>query len=146
MCIQWVARLTRNVEVVGSSPIKGPRCLLVQETLPVLITTGWFQERIRAWYQNRTKINWGPYGRLTWTSYRLCNEFTSIWSMFSYNTNSVSVYIIKPETVSAICVFKLVHVSSVFTKCSHEAYDKCFNRVKSQDSQHDFTTKSIVYK
>ena len=29
---QWVARLTRNVEVVGSSPIKGPRCFLEQET------------------------------------------------------------------------------------------------------------------
>jgi len=30
MCIPyiWVARLTRNVEVVGSSPIKGPRCFL----------------------------------------------------------------------------------------------------------------------
>ena len=24
-----------------------------------------FQERIRAWFHNRTKINWGPYGRLT---------------------------------------------------------------------------------
>ena len=45
---QWVARLTRNVEVVGSSPIKGPRCYLEQETLPLLLSTGWFQERIRA--------------------------------------------------------------------------------------------------
>ena len=41
-------RLTRNVEVVGSSPIKGPRCFLEQETLPLLLSTGWFQERIRA--------------------------------------------------------------------------------------------------
>ena len=32
-----VARLTRNVEVVGSSPIKGPRCFLEQETLPLLL-------------------------------------------------------------------------------------------------------------
>ena len=32
--LQWVARLTRNVEVVRSSPIKGPRCFLEQETLP----------------------------------------------------------------------------------------------------------------
>ena len=39
---QWVARLTRNVEVVGSSPIKGPRCFIEQETLPVLLSTGWF--------------------------------------------------------------------------------------------------------
>ena len=45
---QWVARLTRNVEVVGFSPIKGPRCFLEQETLPLLLSTGWFQEWIRA--------------------------------------------------------------------------------------------------
>ena len=43
---KWVARLTRNVEVVGLSIIKGPRCFLQQETLPVLVSTGWFQERI----------------------------------------------------------------------------------------------------
>ena len=42
---QWVARLTRNVEVVGSSPIKGPRCFLEQETLPLLLSTGWYQKR-----------------------------------------------------------------------------------------------------
>ena len=46
--VQWVARLTRNVEVVDSSPIKGPRCFIEQETLPLLLSTGWFQERIRA--------------------------------------------------------------------------------------------------
>ena len=45
---QWVARLTRNVEVVGSSPIKGPRCYLEQDTLPLLLSTGWFQKGIRA--------------------------------------------------------------------------------------------------
>ena len=39
---QWVARLTRNVEVVGSSPIPE------QETLPFLLSTGWFLERIQA--------------------------------------------------------------------------------------------------
>ena len=43
---QWVARLTRNVEVVGSRPIKDPRCFFEQETLPLLLSTGWFQERI----------------------------------------------------------------------------------------------------
>ena len=59
----WVARLTRNVEVVGSSPIKGTHCFFEQETLPLLLSTGWLQERIRAWFHNRTKINWGPYGR-----------------------------------------------------------------------------------
>ena len=37
---QWVACLTRDVEVVGSSPIKGPRCFLEQETLPLLLSTG----------------------------------------------------------------------------------------------------------
>ena len=30
-------RLTRNVEVVGSSPIKGPRCFLEQDTLPLVL-------------------------------------------------------------------------------------------------------------
>jgi len=30
-----------------------------------LLSTGWFQERIRMWFHNQTKINWGPYGRLT---------------------------------------------------------------------------------
>ena len=53
---QWVARLIRNVEVVGSSHIKGPRCFIEQETLPLLLSTGWFQERIRALFHNRTKI------------------------------------------------------------------------------------------
>ena len=38
---QWVARLTRNVEVVGSSPIKRLRCFLEQETLTLLLSTGW---------------------------------------------------------------------------------------------------------
>ena len=51
--------------VICASPIKGPRCFLEQETLPLLLSTGWFQERIRAWFHNRTKVNWGPYGRLT---------------------------------------------------------------------------------
>ena len=45
---KWVARLTRNEVVVGSSPIKGPRSFLEQETLPLLLSTGWFQERNRA--------------------------------------------------------------------------------------------------
>ena len=44
----WFAPLTRNVEVGGSSPIKVPRCFFEQETLPLLLSTGWFQERIRA--------------------------------------------------------------------------------------------------
>jgi len=44
----WVARLTRHVDIVGSSPIKGPHCFLEQETLPSLLSTGWFQEWIGA--------------------------------------------------------------------------------------------------
>jgi len=53
------------VKVVGSSPIKDLRCFLQQETLPVLISTGWFQERIQSLNHNRTKINPGSYGILT---------------------------------------------------------------------------------
>jgi len=41
---QGVACLTRIVVVMGSSSIKGPRCFLEQETLPLLLSTGWFQE------------------------------------------------------------------------------------------------------
>jgi len=37
---QWVARLTRNVEIVGSIPIKGPRCFIEQETLTLIASTG----------------------------------------------------------------------------------------------------------
>jgi len=33
---------------VGLSPIKGPCYFLEQETLPLLLSTGWFQEGIRA--------------------------------------------------------------------------------------------------
>ena len=29
-------------------PIKGPCCFLEQENLPLLLSTGWFQEQIRA--------------------------------------------------------------------------------------------------
>jgi len=30
--------------------IKDSRCFLEQETLPSLLSTGWFQERIRVWF------------------------------------------------------------------------------------------------
>jgi len=36
---QWVPRLTRNLEVVGLSPVQGIRCFLEQETL--LIAKYW---------------------------------------------------------------------------------------------------------
>jgi len=45
---QWVAPLTRYVEFVGTSPITGSRCFLEQEILTLLLSTGCFQERIRA--------------------------------------------------------------------------------------------------
>ena len=48
---QWVARLIHDRRipvVVSSSPIKGPRYFLKQVTLFSLLSTGWFQERIRA--------------------------------------------------------------------------------------------------
>ena len=45
-------------------PIKGHRCFLEQDTLPLLSNTGCFKEWIRAWFHNRTKINWEPYGAL----------------------------------------------------------------------------------
>ena len=46
--VQGVACLPRNVEGVGSSPIKDPRCFPEQAALTLLLSTGWFQERIRA--------------------------------------------------------------------------------------------------
>ena len=47
--VAWHSGLhVRNVEVVGLSPIKGIHCFLEQETLPLLLSTGWFEERIRA--------------------------------------------------------------------------------------------------
>ena len=37
---QFVARRTRNLEVVGSSPAKGSCCFLEQEVLPSRLSTG----------------------------------------------------------------------------------------------------------
>ena len=50
-----VARRIRNRSVVDLKPIKGSRCVLVQETLPSLLSTGWFQEQIRAWFHKQQK-------------------------------------------------------------------------------------------
>ena len=55
---------TRLYQLCASDSV-GVRCFLEQETLPVLLSTGWVQEWIRAWFHNRTTINWGPYWRLT---------------------------------------------------------------------------------
>ena len=46
--VQWVTRVTRNLEILGSSPIKDYRCFIEQEHLPLLLSTGWFQEWVRA--------------------------------------------------------------------------------------------------
>ena len=49
---QWVARLTRDRWTPVSREFephqRPPRCFLEQETLLSLLSTGWFQERIRA--------------------------------------------------------------------------------------------------
>ena len=44
---QWEQRMTCNRSVVSSNPSKGSRCFSGQDILPSLLSTGWFQERIR---------------------------------------------------------------------------------------------------
>ena len=47
----WLALLTRDRWIPVSrefEPHQCPRCFLEQETLLSLLSTGWFQERIRA--------------------------------------------------------------------------------------------------
>ena len=34
----------------------------------IAYSTGCFQEQIRAWFHNQTKINWGPNEKLNYTS------------------------------------------------------------------------------
>ena len=47
--VQWVTRVTRNLEIIGSSPSTDYRCFIEQEPLPLLLSTGWlFRERVRA--------------------------------------------------------------------------------------------------
>ena len=45
---QLVALLTCNLPVMGLNPIKAPVVSLSKKTLPKLLSTGWFKERIRA--------------------------------------------------------------------------------------------------
>ena len=118
----WVARLTGNVVVVGSSPINGSRCFLEQETLPLLISTGSFQKQIRAWFHNRTKINWGPYHTLTnrrviWADIKVSHNNSITYSM------QVHVYVNpiwsvlrcynKQTTVQGHCVSRTLHCDIV---------------------------------
>ena len=51
---QWVARLTRNLSVMGSKPSKATVVTFEQETLPSLLSTGWFLEKKLNGFYNRT--------------------------------------------------------------------------------------------
>ena len=54
----WVVTcMTCNRSVMISYPMKGSRCFLEQETLPSLLSSSWFQERIQLLVHNQTKIN-----------------------------------------------------------------------------------------
>ena len=62
---KWVVCQTHNRLVMSLSPIKGSRCFLGQETLLSLLSPGWFQEQIWAWF-TLTKLlishsNWNNY-------------------------------------------------------------------------------------
>ena len=50
--LSWSFMLTSTVTCQSwvIAPSKAPACFLEQETLPRLLSTGWFQERIRAWF------------------------------------------------------------------------------------------------
>ena len=41
---QWVARLYRNWSVLSLKPFKGSHCFFEQETLHLLLNTGWLQD------------------------------------------------------------------------------------------------------
>ena len=73
---QWVERLTCILSVVGSKPIKGFCCFLEQETLPSLLSTGWFQELISAFTMLCMVYN-GVYG-LQW-----CVWFTMVCMVYN---------------------------------------------------------------
>jgi len=60
----WTESLTRIRSVVSSNPVKSSRCFIEHDTLPSLLSTGWFQEWIgrdlhkQIWFffNNRTEI------------------------------------------------------------------------------------------
>ena len=60
-----------------------PRCFLEQETLPLLLSSGWLQERIWAWFHNGTKINWGPYR--SWLKCQILERWCQISWCFCRN-------------------------------------------------------------
>jgi len=45
---QFVLHVGAYTGNAGKLNTSGPRCFLEQEALPLLLSTGWFQERIRA--------------------------------------------------------------------------------------------------
>jgi len=47
--VKWEKRLTINWSVLHLNPIKISHCFFEQDTLPSLLSTGWFQEQIQMW-------------------------------------------------------------------------------------------------
>ena len=57
--------------VLRSNCIKGFCRLHELETIPSLLSTGWFKECIWGWFHNQTKVNLGSNERLTFISNKL---------------------------------------------------------------------------
>ena len=68
-CLNIMSRIILRLHVISFKnmifKILFEWLFLEQDTLPLLHSTGWSQERILAWFHNRTKMNWGPCERLT---------------------------------------------------------------------------------
>jgi len=56
--------LALGVEVVGSSPIKGPRCFIEQKLYPYCLVLVGSRNGFERDF-SRTNIHWGPCGRFT---------------------------------------------------------------------------------
>ena len=67
----FIKRVHRNQSVLSSNPIKGSHCFIEQESLPSLLSTGWFHEQIRAYLIIKLKINQGLYGTFNFTPNKL---------------------------------------------------------------------------
>jgi len=57
-CIQLL--LAHNSKII----IIGLWHAAISRPLTLLLSTGWFEEQIRVWFHNRTKIKWGPYVKI----------------------------------------------------------------------------------
>ena len=53
--VQWVARLTRNVEAMGSCPIKGPVVSLRKKLYPYCLVLVGFRNRFEREFSNELK-------------------------------------------------------------------------------------------